>query len=73
MTSSLEKFGQFIRIQRQKNGWTQLELSMKVFNSQRYEFTGRLERGKLSEIHFSAADRIMLILDSELDFREFER
>jgi ribosome-binding protein aMBF1 (putative translation factor) len=72
MTSSLEKFGQFVRQQRQKNGWTQLELSLKVFNSPRCEFIGRLERGKLSGITFTTADKIMLALGSELDFREFE-
>lgn len=48
MTLSLEKFGQFVRHQRLKNGWTQLELSMKVFNSPRQEFIGRLDRGKYS-------------------------
>ncbi len=30
---SIIKFGQFVRYQRKKNGWTQLELSMKVFGS----------------------------------------
>ncbi len=48
MTLSLEKFGQFVRHQRLKNGWTLLELSMKVFDCNRYEFIGRLERGKYS-------------------------
>ena len=70
MTSSLEKFGQFVRQQRQKNGWTQLELSVKVFGSPRYEFIGRLERNKLVGLTFATADKIMLALDSELDFRE---
>lgn len=73
LTSSLEKFGQFVRYQRQKNGLTQLELAMNVFGTPRYEFIGRLERGKLAGITFATADKIMLALDSELDFREFEK
>ncbi|WP_372770420.1 helix-turn-helix domain-containing protein [Lutibacter sp.] len=73
MTSSLEKFGQFVRQQRQKNGWTQLELSVKVFGSPRYQFIGHLERNKLAGITFSTADKIMLALGSELEFREYEK
>ncbi len=72
MTSSLEKFSQFVRYQRQKNGWTQLELSIKVFGSPRYEFIGRLKRGRLDGITFGTADKILVALDSELEFREFE-
>ena len=49
-TSSLEKFGQFVSHQRLKNGWTQLELAMKVFNSSHYEFVGRLDLGKLAGV-----------------------
>lgn len=73
MISSLEKFGQHVRQQRQKNGLTQLDLSVKVFGCPRYEFIGRLERGKLSGITFSTADKIMQALGSEFEFREFER
>jgi transcriptional regulator with XRE-family HTH domain len=73
MISSLEKFGEFVRHQRLQKGWTQLELSMKAFDSPRYEFIGRLERGRLSGLTFSTADRIMLALGSELEFREYER
>lgn len=71
--SLLEKFGQFVRQQRQKNGLTQLELSVKVFGCPRYEFIERLERNKLNGISFTTVDRILLELDSELEFREFEK
>ena len=67
---SIIKLGQFVRHQRLKNGWTQKELSMKVFDKPNYEFIGRLERGRLTGITFTTADKIMLALDSELDFRE---
>lgn len=33
---------------------------------------GKLERGKLAGITFTKADKIVLALDSELEFREFE-
>ena len=71
MTSSLEKFGQYVRYQRQKKGWTQLELAIKVFGSPRYEYIGRLERGRLDGITFGTADKILCELDCELEFREF--
>jgi len=73
MISSLEKFGQYVKHLRTKKGFTQKELAMKVFDSPRQEFIGRLERGKLSGLTFSTADKIMLALDSELEFREYEK
>lgn len=36
------------------------------------EYIGKLEHGTLAGISFSTADKIMLALDSELEFREFE-
>ena len=71
--TSIIKFGLFVRQQRLQKGWTQLELSVKAFDCNRYEFIGKLERGKISGITFNTADRIMHALGSELDFREFER
>jgi len=73
MTSSLKKFGEFVRHQRLQKGWTQLELAIKVFNSPRQEFIGRLERNKLNGISFATVDRILFALDSVLEFREFEK
>jgi len=70
--TSLEKFGQYVRYQRQRKGMTQLELSLKVFNKANYEYIGRLERGVAIGITFNTADKLMLALDSELEFREFE-
>ena len=66
------KFGQFVRYQRQRKGMTQLELSLKVFSKPNYEYIGRLERGVAAGITFNTAERLMLALDSELEFREFE-
>ncbi len=73
MTSSLEKLAQYVKHVRTQKGLTQKELAIKVFGCPRYEFIGRLERNKLNGISFATVDRIMLALDSELEFREFER
>jgi len=69
--TSLVKFGQFVRYQRQRKGMTQLELSLKVFNKPNQEYIGRLERAVATGITFATADKIMLALDSELEFRLF--
>ena len=57
---------------RTKKGLTQLQLSLKVFDKPNLEYIGKLERGILTVITFTTADKIMLALDSELEFREFE-
>jgi len=72
MTSSLQKFGIYIRHLRQENGWTQLELSIKVFKKPNYEFISRLERGSLSGITFTTADKILFELGCEMDFSKFK-
>ena len=70
--TSLVKFGQFVRHQRLSKGMTQLELSLKIFNKPNFEYIGKLERGSLSGITFTTADKIMLIFNSELEFREYQ-
>jgi hypothetical protein len=72
MTSSLQKFSQYVRYQRQKNGWTQLELSIKVFKKPNYEFISRLERGSLAGITFTTADKILFELGGEMEFTKFK-
>jgi len=57
---------------RSKKGLTQLQLSLKVFDKPNLEYIGKLERGTLAGITFTTADKIMLALESELEFREFE-
>jgi len=69
---SIIKFGQFVRHQRQRKGMTQLELSLKVFNKPNQEYIGKLERGVAAGVTFTTADKIMLALDSELEFKEYE-
>ncbi len=69
---SIIKFGQYVRHYRLKKGMTQKELSLKVFEKPNVEYIARLERGVASGITFATADKIMLALDSELEFREFE-
>lgn len=67
---SIMKFGQFVR---QQKGLTQLQLSLKVFDKPNLEYIGKLERGTLAGITFTTADKkMMLALDSELEFRKFE-
>jgi len=51
---------------------TQLQLSLKVFEKPNLEYIGRIERGTLTGITFTTADKIMLALDSESEFRAFE-
>jgi transcriptional regulator with XRE-family HTH domain len=68
---SIIKFWQFVRHQRQQKGWTQLELSLMVFQKPNQEYIGKLERGVAVGITFATADKIMLALDSELEFREY--
>lgn len=69
---SIIKFGQFVKQQRQQKGLSQLKLSLKIFNKPNQEYIGRLERGRATGITFATADKIMLALDSELEFMEFE-
>ena len=52
---------------------TQLETSLKVFDKPNVEYIGKLERIRLAGIKLATADRIMLSLDSELEFREYEK
>jgi len=70
---SIIKFGQYVKHIRTKKGLTQLQLSLKVFDKPNLEYIGKLERGTLAGITFTTADKIMLALNSELEFREFER
>jgi len=69
---SIIKFGQYVKHIRTKKGMTQLELSKKVFNKPNIEYIGRLERGVAGGITFTTADKIMLALDCEFEFRECE-
>jgi len=69
---SIIKFGQYVKHIRSKKGLTQLQLSLKVFDKPNLEYIGKLERGTLAGITFTTADKIMLALESELEFREFE-
>jgi len=69
---SIIKFGQYVKHIRTKKGLTQIQLSLKVFDKPNLEYIGKLERGTLAGITFTTADKIMLALDSELEFREFE-
>ncbi len=73
MTSSLEKLGEYVKYARTQKGITQKELAIKVFGCARQEFIGRLERNKLNGISFATVDRILFALDSELEFRGFEK
>jgi len=70
---SIIKFGQYVKYIRTKKGLTQLQLSKRIFNKPNIEYIGRLERGRLDGITFATADKIMLALDCELDFGEFEK
>lgn len=70
MYSSLEKFGQFVRNHHLKQGMTQKELSLKIFDRPNSEYVGRLERGTLEGITFSTVDKILMVLNSEMRFEK---
>lgn len=70
--NSIIKFGQYVRSIRTKKGMTQLELSLKIFDKPNYEYIGRLERGELDGITFGTAEKILVALDCEMEFRQFE-
>lgn len=70
---SIIKFGQFVKHYRLKNGMTQKELSLKIFEKPNQEYIGRLERGVADGITFATADKIMLALDSEMEFEQYKK
>jgi len=61
-----------VRHHRQQKGWTQLQLSLKVFHKPNVEYIGRLERGVAGGITFATADKILFALDSEMGFELFK-
>lgn len=71
MYTSLEILGQYVRQQRLKKGISQKMLSKKIFNKENESYIGKLERGTLAGITFATVDKILLALDSELEFKEF--
>ena len=66
---SIIKLGQFVQYQREAKGITQLELSLRVFNKPNQKYIGRLERGVAAGITFATADKIMLALGLEMEFK----
>ena len=70
MYTSLEIFGHHVRHLHLKNGLTQKELSQKIFDRPNPEYIGRLERGTLEGITFATADKILMVLNSEMRFEE---
>ena len=71
MYTSLEKFGQFVRRNRKENGLSQLQLSLKVFDKPNYEFINKLENGRLKGLTFSTADKILMAIDSKMNFEKY--
>ena len=71
MYTSLEKFGQFVRHHRLKQGMSQKRLSLKVFNAPNGEYIGCLERGQLSGLTFATAEKILFALDSKMNFERY--
>lgn len=65
---SLIYFGQYIRQQRLKQGMSQKMLSQKIFNKENESYIGKLERGTLEGITFATADKILMVLNSEMRF-----
>ena len=70
---SIIKFGQFVKHYRLKNGMTQKELSLKIFEKPNQEYIGRLERGVADGITFATADKILWALESEMGFEQYKK
>ena len=68
MYTSLEIFGQYVWHRRLKQGMSQKRLSLKIFNKPNPEYIGRLERGTLKGITFATCDKILMALDSKMNF-----
>lgn len=64
----MNKLGQFIKYYRRKKGWTQKELSLKVFKSSNQQYISRLELGKLGGVKLKTLERILLALDADVNF-----
>lgn len=71
--NSIIKFGQYVKHYRLKNGMTQKEFSLKVFDKPNGEYIGRLERGVAEGITFATADKILWALESEMDFNKYKK
>ena len=64
----MNKLGQFIKYYRRKKGWTQKELSLKIFKSPNQQFISRLELGKLGGVKLKTLEKILLVLDADINF-----
>lgn len=64
----MNKLGQFIKYYRRKKGWTQTELSIKVFKAPNQQYISRLELGKLGGVKLKTLERILLALDADVNF-----
>jgi hypothetical protein len=71
MYTSLEIFGQYVRLHRFRKGMNQNQLSLKVFNAPNGEYIGRLERGQLAGLTFATAEKIRFALDSKMNFERY--
>ena len=64
----MNKLGQFIKYYRRKRGWTQKELSLKIFKSPNQQYISRLELGKLGGVNLKTLEKILLVLDADINF-----
>lgn len=64
----MNKLGQFIKYYRRKKGWTQKELSLKIFKSPNQQYISRLELGKLGGVNLKTLEKILLVLDADINF-----
>lgn len=64
----MTKLGQFIKYYRRRKGWTQKELSLKIFKKPNQQFISRLELGKLGGVHLNTLEKILLALDADINF-----
>lgn len=64
----MNKLGQFIKYYRRKKGWTQKELSQKIFKSPNQQFISRLELGKLGGVNLKTLEKILMVLDADIKF-----
>lgn len=72
VNNTIDRFGKFIKYKREKMGITQKELAMKAFGSGYHNYISNLETGKSLNATSETIDKILIALNSEVDFFEIK-
>lgn len=70
--NTLEKFGKFVKYQREISGMSQRELANKAFGHQGHRTINLIETGKSNNITTDTMDKLLIALDCEVDFQKIK-